>query len=127
MHALYTPKRPIFRDFLRAQHPGLNFIWTPIGSKNAAQLVGAIAAKAFEFIFAVDDDVCIPSSFRAPTHMINDVTKGVAFPLKATDVHGSVPLFLVAGQDCEYRMAGLVKLAESDICGVLYPHGAGRF
>jgi hypothetical protein len=24
-------------------------------------------------------------------------------------------------------MAGLVKLTESDICGVLYPHGAGRF
>jgi hypothetical protein len=94
-HALYTPKTPIFRNFLRAQHRGLNYTWTPIGSKNAAQLVGAIAANVFEFIF-VDDDVCIPSRFRAPTHMIHDVTKGVAFPLKATDVYGSVPLFLVA-------------------------------
>lgn len=121
------PKDNVFRKFVRSLHPEINYIWSPIGSKNAAQLVGAVAAKKFEFIFTVDDDVCIPASFRAPVDKIDDVTKGVAFPLKATNADGNVPLFLVAWQDCEYRMAGLVKLAESDICGVLYPHGAGWF
>ncbi|KAF2633588.1 glycosyltransferase family 2 protein [Macroventuria anomochaeta] len=121
------PKNNIFRNFVRSLHPEINYIWSPIGSKNAAQLVGAVAAKNYEFIFTVDDDVCIPANFRAPVDKINDVTKGVAFPLKATNAAGNVPLFLVAWQDVEYRMAGLVKLAESDICGVLYPHGAGWF
>ncbi|KAF9696990.1 hypothetical protein EKO04_004997 [Ascochyta lentis] len=112
------PENNVFRNFVHS-------IWSPIGSKNAAQLVGAVAAKNFDFIFTVDDDVCIPANFRAPVDKIDDVTKGVAFPLKATNAAGDVPLFLVAWQDVEYRMAGLVKLAESDICGVLYPHGAG--
>ncbi|KAJ4355216.1 hypothetical protein N0V95_003111 [Ascochyta clinopodiicola] len=121
------PENNVFRNFVRSLHPEINYIWSPIGSKNAAQLVGAVAAKNFDFIFTVDDDVCIPANFRAPVHKIDDVTKGVAFPLKATNAAGDVPLFLVAWQDVEYRMAGLVKLAESDICGVLYPHGAGWF
>lgn len=121
------PKNNVFRNFVRSLHPEINYIWSPIGSKNAAQLVGAVAAKNFDFIFTVDDDVCIPANFRAPVDKIDDVTKGVAFPLKATNADGDVPLFLVAWQDVEYRMAGLVKLAESDICGVLYPHGAGWF
>jgi hypothetical protein len=121
------PKSHDFRDYVHSLHPEINYIWSPIGSKNAAQLVGAVAAKNFEFVFTVDDDVCIPANFRAPVDKIDDVTKGVAFPLKATNADGDVPLFLVAWQDCEYRMAGLVKLAESDICGVLYPHGAGWF
>ncbi|KAJ4993098.1 hypothetical protein SVAN01_01450 [Stagonosporopsis vannaccii] len=121
------PKNNVFRKFVHSLHPEINYIWSPIGSKNAAQLVGAVAAKKFEFIFTVDDDVCIPATFRAPVDKIDDVTKGVAFPLKATNSEGNVPLFLVAWQDVEYRMAGLVKLAESDICGVLYPHGAGWF
>jgi cellulose synthase/poly-beta-1,6-N-acetylglucosamine synthase-like glycosyltransferase len=121
------PKNNVFRNFVRSIHPDINYVWSPIGSKNAAQLVGAVAAKDFEFIFTVDDDVCIPANFRAPVDKIDDVTKGVAFPLKATNAAGDVPLFLVAWQDVEYRMAGLVKLAESDICGVLFPHGAGWF
>ena len=121
------PKDNVFRNYVRSLHPDINYVWSPIGSKNAAQLVGAVAAKDFDFIFTVDDDVCIPANFRAPIDKIDDVTKGVAFPLKATNAAGDVPLFLVAWQDVEYRMAGLVKLAESDICGVLYPHGAGWF
>jgi len=76
----------------------------------------------------VDDDVCIPASFRPPVHKINDVMKGVAFPLKATNAAGKVSFGMVAWQDCEYRMAGLTKLAEEEICGgSLFPHGAGWF
>ncbi|RDL32594.1 uncharacterized protein BP5553_09050 [Venustampulla echinocandica] len=116
-----------FRDFMRQQHPDIVYIWSPIGSKNAAQLVGALAAKDYEFIMTVDDDVSIPANFRAPIDKIDNLTKGVAFPLRAIDAHGRSPLFMVAWQDCEYKMSGLSKLAESRLCGVLYPHGAGWF
>jgi hypothetical protein len=121
------PVSPEFRNFIRSEHPDLNYIWSPIGSKNAAQLVGALAAKDYQWIMTVDDDVSIPQTFRPPIDMMDDVTKGCAFPLKAVDVNGDVPLCMVAWQDCEYKMSGLTKLAESSICGVLYPHGAGWF
>jgi hypothetical protein len=121
------PKDSTFRDFIRSENPDINYIWSPIGSKNAAQLVGAMAARDHEFIMTVDDDVCIPANFKAPLDLVNEKTKAVAFPLKATDAAGKRSLFMVAWQDCEYRMAGLTKLAESRICGVLFPHGAGWF
>ncbi|EMC94380.1 glycosyltransferase family 2 protein [Baudoinia panamericana UAMH 10762] len=122
------PKDSTFREFIRSQHEEINYIWSPVGSKNYAQLVGAVAAEQYEFIMTVDDDVCIPASFRPPIHKINDVMKGVAFPLKATNAAGKVSFGMVAWQDCEYRMAGLTKLAEEQICGgAVFPHGAGWF
>jgi cellulose synthase/poly-beta-1,6-N-acetylglucosamine synthase-like glycosyltransferase len=122
------PKDNTFREFINAQHEEINYIWSPVGSKNYAQLVGAVAAEHHEFIITVDDDVCIPASFRPPIHKINDVMKGVGFPLKATNAAGEVSFGMVAWQDCEYRMAGLTKLAEEQICGgALFPHGAGWF
>jgi cellulose synthase/poly-beta-1,6-N-acetylglucosamine synthase-like glycosyltransferase len=122
------PKDNTFREFINAQHEEINYIWSPVGSKNYAQLVGAVAAEHHEFIMTVDDDVCIPASFRPPIHKINDVMKGVGFPLKATNAAGEVSFGMVAWQDCEYRMAGLTKLAEEQICGgALFPHGAGWF
>jgi cellulose synthase/poly-beta-1,6-N-acetylglucosamine synthase-like glycosyltransferase len=122
------PKNNTFREFIHSQHAEINYIWSPVGSKNYAQLVGAVAAENHEFIMTVDDDVCIPASFRPPVHKINDVMKGVGFPLKATNAAGKVSFGMVAWQDCEYRMAGLTKLAEEEICGgALFPHGAGWF
>lgn len=121
------PSSPKFRQFVRSLSPDINYIWSPIGSKNAAQLVGAMAAKDYQYIMTVDDDVSIPATFRPPIDKLNDVTKACAFPLRAIDAKGRTPLFLVAWQDCEYKMSGLTKLAESSICGVLYPHGAGWF
>jgi cellulose synthase/poly-beta-1,6-N-acetylglucosamine synthase-like glycosyltransferase len=116
-----------FRAFIRSCHPDIVYIWSPIGSKNAAQLVGAIAAKNYNYIMTVDDDVSLPPNFHAPVDQITDLVKGVAFPLRAIDADGNCPLFMVTWQDCEYKMSGLTKLAESHICGVLYPHGAGWF
>jgi hypothetical protein len=122
------PKDNTFREFIHSQHKEINYIWSPVGSKNYAQLVGAVAAEQHQFIMTVDDDVCIPASFRPPVHKINDVMKGVGFPLKATNAAGEVSFGMVAWQDCEYRMAGLTKLAEEEICdGTLFPHGAGWF
>jgi hypothetical protein len=76
----------------------------------------------------VNDDVCIPASFRPPIHKINNVMKGVSFPLKATNAAGEVSFGMVAWQDCEYWMARLTKLAKKEMCsGALFPHGASWF
>ncbi|PGH27508.1 hypothetical protein AJ80_00749 [Polytolypa hystricis UAMH7299] len=116
-----------FRAYIRSIHPDIVYIWSPIGSKNAAQLVGALAARNYKYIMTVDDDVCIPKNFSPPTEMIDDKFKAVVYPLKGINAAGNTPLFLVAWQDVEYRLSGLSKLAEDRLCGVQYPHGAGWF
>lgn len=116
-----------FRDWVKRQHPDINYMWSPIGSKNAAQLVGSLAAKGYKYILTTDDDVCLPDNYRHPIHLLTESTRAVAFPLTATDAKGDNPLFLVSWQDCEYRTSGLSKLAESNTCGVCFPHGAGWF
>lgn len=121
------PSDMSFRDWAKAEHPDIHYIWSPIGSKNAAQLVGALAAKDYQYILTTDDDVSLPPNYRHPTHLIDESVKGVAFPLAGINSEGDCPLFLVAWQDCEYRMSGLTKLAESNLCGVCFPHGAGWF
>ncbi|TLD15034.1 glycosyltransferase family 2 protein [Venturia nashicola] len=104
-------------------------MWSPIGSKNAAQLVGALAArdKGYKYIMTVDDDVCIPKNYPTPTEMINDKFKSVAYPINAMDAQSSLPLWLVAWQDVEYHLSGLAKLCEDRLCGTQFPHGAGWF
>ena len=121
------PANMSFRDWVKAEHPDIHYIWSPIGSKNAAQLVGALAAHHYRYILTTDDDVSLPPNYRHPIHLINESFKGVAFPLAGINGNGECPLFLVAWQDCEYRMSGLTKLAESNLCGVCFPHGAGWF
>jgi hypothetical protein len=118
-----------FREYIRSIHPDIVYLWSPIGSKNAAQLVGALAARnrGYKYIMTVDDDVCIPKNYMSPTEMIDDKFKAVAFPIKAMDAECNVPLWLVAWQDVEYRLSGMSKLAEDRLCGVQFPHGAGWF
>jgi hypothetical protein len=55
-----------FREYILSIHPDIVYKWSPIGSKNAAQLVGALAARnrGYKYIMTVDDDVCIPKKFR---------------------------------------------------------------
>jgi hypothetical protein len=121
------PNNLEFRDWVKAQHPDINYMWSPIGSKNAAQLVGSLAAKGYKYVLTTDDDVCLPDNYRHPFHLLTESTRAVAFPLTATDSKGDNPLFTVSWQDCEYRTSGLSKLAESNTCGVCFPHGAGWF
>lgn len=121
------PSDMSFRDWVKAEHPDIHYIWSPIGSKNAAQLVGALAAKDYQYILTTDDDVSLPPNYRHPVHLIDESVKGVAFPLAGINSEGECPLFLVVWQDCEYRMSDLTKLAESNLCGVCFPHGAGWF
>jgi hypothetical protein len=118
-----------FREYIRSIHADIVYMWLPIGSKNAAQLVGALAARnrKYKYIMTVDDDVCIPKNFDPPISMIDEKFKAVAFPIKAMDAQCNVPLWLVAWQDVEYRLSGMSKLAEDRLCGVQFPHGAGWF
>jgi cellulose synthase/poly-beta-1,6-N-acetylglucosamine synthase-like glycosyltransferase len=123
------PKHPTcnFRSYIRSIHPDIVYIWSPIGSKNAAQFIGTLAAKDYKYIMTVDDDVCIPKNYYIPKEMIDDKFKAVAYGIKAIDAKGNTPLWLVAWQDVEYRLSGLSKAAEDRLCGVLFPHGAGWF
>jgi hypothetical protein len=104
----------------------INYIWSSIGSKNAAQFIGAMAARNYDNIMTIDDDVSLPHNFVAPDHRINDQVKAVAFPVEGSDSRGLKPLF-VGWQDAEYKFSGLAKEAEASTCGVMYPHGAGCF
>jgi Glycosyltransferase like family 2 len=123
------PKHPTcnFRQSIHSIHHDIVYIWSPIGSKNVAQLIGALAATDYKYIMTVDDDVCIPKNFHVPKEMIDDKFKAVAYGIKAIDSNGNTPLWLVAWQDVEYRLSGLSKAAEDRLCGVLFPHGAGWF
>lgn len=107
------PKHPEgnFRSYIRSIHPDILYIWSPIGSKNATQLVGALAARdrGYKYIMTVDDDVCIPKNHSAPIEMINDKFKAVACPIKVMDAQCNVPLWLVAWQDVEYRLSPTIQ------------------
>lgn len=123
------PTHPVcnFRSYIERIHSDIMYIWSPLGSKNAAQLVGALAAKEYKYIMTVDDDVCIPKNFRPPVELIDDKFKAVAYGIKAIDQDGNTPLWLTAWQDVEYRLSGMSKSAEDRLSGVLFPHGAGWF
>lgn len=106
----------------------VNYVWLPVGNKNISQFVGATAAAKFglKYVLTIDDDVIIPPNFAAPMHLINEKVTAVCYPITAVDTNGDRPLF-VGWQDIEYKMSALSKMAESKLCGVLYPHGAASF
>lgn len=116
------------QDIVHDVDADINYMWLPIGNKNAAQYVGSMAVKnaGLRYVLVVDDDVHVPQSFIAPTHLLTGRTKAACFPIEATDSRGKKPL-LIGWQDLEYKMAGFTKLAERNACGVLYPHGAVSF
>ncbi|KAF5677384.1 hypothetical protein FCIRC_6783 [Fusarium circinatum] len=93
------PQDLSFRHWLKNLHPDLVYIWSPIGSKNAAQLVGSLAAKNYKYILTTDDDVSLPENYRHPIHFMNDHQRAVAFPLAGTDADGNTPLGMVSWQD----------------------------
>ncbi|KAJ1025154.1 hypothetical protein NDA16_002660 [Ustilago loliicola] len=106
----------------------VNYIWLPVGNKNIAQFVGAKAAAVLnlDYVLTIDDDVIIPANFAAPMHIISENVTAVCYPITAVDHKGDRPLF-VGWQDIEYKMSALAKMAESKMCGVLFPHGAASF
>ena len=106
----------------------INYIWLPVGNKTIAQFVGAKAAAVLnlDYVLTIDDDVIIPANFAAPMHIISETVTAVCYPITAVDHKGDRPLF-VGWQDIEYKMSALAKMAESRMCGVLFPHGAASF
>ncbi|KAJ9474530.1 hypothetical protein PHBOTO_005005 [Pseudozyma hubeiensis] len=106
----------------------VNYIWLPVGNKNIAQFVGAKAAAVLnlDYVLTIDDDVIIPANFAAPMHIISETVTAVCYPITAVDHKGDRPVF-VGWQDIEYKLSALAKMAESKMCGVLFPHGAASF
>lgn len=106
----------------------VNYIWLPVGNKNIAQFVGAKAAAVLnlDYVLTIDDDVIVPANFAAPMHIISETVTAVYYPITAVDHKGNRSLF-VGWQDIEYKMSALAKMAESKMCGVLFPHGAASF
>ncbi|MEO7161607.1 MAG: glycosyltransferase, partial [Bdellovibrionia bacterium] len=107
-------------------HPNINYIWLPIGNKNIAQFTGSMAAKNYKNILTTDDDVALPTNFKAPLQLFNDNVKAATFAIEAIDTKGKKPIF-VGWQDIEYKFSDLSKLVESRFGGVMYPHGASSF
>ncbi|GAC98054.1 hypothetical protein PHSY_005642 [Pseudozyma hubeiensis SY62] len=126
-----TPQPPTdMESSIRSQpmFARVNYIWLPIGNKNIAQFVGAKAAAVLnlDYVLTIDDDVIIPANFAAPMHIISETTTAVCYPITAVDHKGDRPVF-VGWQDIEYKLSALAKMAESKMCGVLFPHGAASF
>ncbi|KAJ1022349.1 hypothetical protein NDA13_005259 [Ustilago tritici] len=110
----------------------VNYIWLRVGNKNIAQFVGAKAAAVLnlDYVLTIDDDVIVPANFAAPMHIISETVTAVCYLITAVDHKGDRPLF-VGWQDIEYKMSALAKMAESKMCGVLFPtvplrSGSGR-
>lgn len=126
-----SPLPPTDMEFSIRSQPmfsRVNYIWLPVGNKNIAQFVGAKAAAVLnlDYVLTIDDDVIIPANFAAPMHIISETVTAVCYPITAVDHKGDRPLF-VGWQDIEYKMSALAKMAESKMCGVLFPHGAASF
>lgn len=65
------PNREL-QDFCRRIDPQINYIWSPIASKNLAQYTGSLVAHSYDYIMTTDDDVVLPWNYRSPTEMITE-------------------------------------------------------
>jgi cellulose synthase/poly-beta-1,6-N-acetylglucosamine synthase-like glycosyltransferase len=126
-----SPPSSELQDFCRRIDPRIQYIWSPVASKNAAQYVGTLAAHAYDYIMTTDDDVVLPWNYRSPTEEITEENKAVCFPIGARVARqqswAGADSLVVSWQDIEFKASGLIKTAENQLCGVLYPHGAASF
>jgi cellulose synthase/poly-beta-1,6-N-acetylglucosamine synthase-like glycosyltransferase len=104
----------------------VNYIYNPMGNKTLAFYAGAIAAKDFQYILLMDDDVHLPRHMSFDCNVFDEKVKAVCYPIRA--VHpsgddGSSSLF-IQWQALEYKTSDYTKLLQSYLSTVLYPHGA---
>lgn len=112
------------KEIALASFPNVHYVWSSIGNKNIAQYIGMKLAKDYKYCLVIDDDVILPENFDMGVELLNDKTKGVAYPLGAIASEGRNPSWLTKSQDIEYKLAGTCKQFQSDTSSVLYPHGA---
>lgn len=113
---------------------GVRHLWVPIGSKIAAQYVGAAAAYQFRYCLLIDDDVALPDVFPIVTERIelgkegdehgNAKVKCIGYTLNATDEELGRGNLCQQAQDLEYKLAGLSRTLFGKLGSASFPHGA---
>eukprot|EP01116_Phalansterium_solitarium_P000076 TRINITY_DN10050_c0_g3_i1.p1 TRINITY_DN10050_c0_g3~~TRINITY_DN10050_c0_g3_i1.p1 ORF type:complete len:917 (+),score=396.54 TRINITY_DN10050_c0_g3_i1:186-2936(+) len=108
---------------------GVNYIYIPEGNKSHAfdWTIRHYLPEYFKFIMMTDDDVELPPNIEVPFKgILADETVGaLQYPIRASsDPETGKRSPLVALQDHEYKLAGLVKLLQSQCGSVLTAHGA---
>jgi len=103
---------------------GVNFVWSPIGSKIVAQYVGCYAAKGFKNVLLIDDDCALPPNFPIVGTRLTDHVKCIGYTIKSVGPNSSRGTLCQQAQDLEYKISGLQRALAGMIGSATFPHGA---
>lgn len=103
---------------------GVNYIWSPIGSKIVAQFVGCHAAKKFDNVLVIDDDCALPSNFPVVSDRLKGRVKCVGYAIKSVGPSSSKGTLCQQAQDLEYKLSGLQRALAGKMGSATFPHGA---
>lgn len=98
---------------------GVNYIYVPHPGKLGAIYVGARAAKMFDFVMQIDDDMYLPEDLSFP---IKPDTHCIAYTISA--LSSKDPKIIHMLQDIEYKSAGISKGFEAKVGSATFAHGA---
>lgn len=112
------------KDILEMKYPPVEYLWNPYGNKTLAQYAGVLAARDFEHIVIIDDDVTVPAnmSFGLNHFHENENVKAVCYPIRPVHPERKDSLF-IDWQAIEYKMTDYAKLLQAKYSTVLFPHG----
>jgi hypothetical protein len=120
--------------------PRVNHVWSPIGSKIVAQLVGC-AVIPQNYVLAIDDDCrCfrsfsmttlilaaghVPPNLPIRTDLLKDTRAGsVAYLITSVGEGGTRGNMVQQLQDLEYKLAGACKNVNARLGSCTFGHGA---
>lgn len=103
---------------------GVNFIWSPVGSKIVAQFVGCFAAKKFTNVLLIDDDCALPPNFPIVSERMKGKIKCIGYTIKSVGPNSSKGTLCQQAQDLEYKLSGLQRGFAGMIGSATFPHGA---
>jgi len=103
---------------------GVNFVWSPIGSKIVAQFVGCYAAKDFKYVLMIDDDCALPANFPIVTERMTGRVKCMGYTIKSVGPEGSKGTLCQQSQDLEYKLSGIQRAFAGKLGSATFAHGA---
>jgi len=103
---------------------GVNFVWSPIGSKIVAQFVGCYAAKDFKYVLMIDDDCALPANFPIVTERMTGRVKCMGYTIKSVGPEGSKGTLCQQSQDLEYKLSGIQRAFAGILGSATFAHGA---
>jgi hypothetical protein len=103
---------------------GVNFIWSPVGSKIVAQFVGCFAAKQYKNVLLIDDDCALPPNFPIVSDRMKGKIKCIGYTIKSVGPESSKGTYCQQAQDLEYKLSGLQRGFAGMIGSATFPHGA---